>query len=180
MPASSDRIAALVLAAGQGSRFGGPKQLHPLDGRPMLEHVLAALEQAGIEPRLVVLGARAEEVAAAVPLHGAEVVVCERWADGQAASLRAGLEALAAPVEEALVVLGDGPGLSPEAVRRLAEGSGLRAADYGRGRSHPVVLPRRWWPLLPEVGDTPGRRLPAALVDCSDLPEPGDVDYAPR
>ena len=88
-------------------------------------------------------------------------VVCERWRDGQAASLQAGLQALPEQVSEALVVLGDGPGLSPDAVRRVAEGSGLRAADYGSGRSHPVVLPRRWWPLLPDAGDTPGRRLPA-------------------
>src|SRR3569832_360997 len=115
----------------------------------MLEHVLATLEASGLHRRLLVLGAHAAEVEAAVPLHGAQVVVSRRWADGQAASLRAGLDALPATVDEALGVLGDGPGLSAEAVRRMAAGAGLRAADYGRGRSHPVVLPRRWWPLLP-------------------------------
>ena len=185
MPAAAadpptDSIAALVLAAGEGRRFGGAKQLHPIDGRPMLDHVLAALERSGIAIRLLVLGARAAEIARSVPLHGTQVVVCERWRDGQAASLRAGLQALPEQVAEALVVLGDGPSLSPDAVRRVAAGSGLRAADYGSGRSHPVVLPRRWWPLLPDAGDTPGRRLPADLIDCSDLPAPGDVDYAPR
>jgi len=172
-------IAAIVLAAGAGRRFGGAKQLHEVDGRPMLELVLAAVERSGIETRLVVLGARADEILAAVPLHGAHPVVCAGWEDGQAASLRCGLDALPAEITEALVVLGDGPRLDPAAIARVSVGHGVRAADYGHGRSHPVVLPRAVWSALPRTGDTPARALPATLVDCSDLPEPGDVDYAP-
>jgi molybdenum cofactor cytidylyltransferase len=170
--------AAVVLAAGEGRRFGGPKQLHEIEGRSMLEQVLACVEAAGIEHRIVVLGARAERIAAAVPAHGAQVVVSERWQDGQAASLRAGLSALPGTIDEALIVLGDGPHLSSEAVVRLASGHGARAADYGGGRSHPVVIPRALWSSLPKTGDTPGRSIDVALVDCSDLPAPGDVDYA--
>jgi CTP:molybdopterin cytidylyltransferase MocA len=176
MPAS---IAAVVLAAGAGRRFGGAKQLHEIDGRPMLEAVLEAVERSGIGARLVVLGARADEVAAAVPMHGARPVICARWQDGQAASLRCGLDALPDEIAEALVVLGDGPRLDPAAITRVSAGHGIRAADYGGGRSHPVVLPRTVWDVLPRTGDTPGRALPATLVDCSDLSEPGDVDYAP-
>jgi CTP:molybdopterin cytidylyltransferase MocA len=170
--------AAVVLAAGEGRRFGGPKQLHAIDGPTMLEVVLATVERSGIRTRLVVLGARADRIAAEVPMHGAQVVVSERWADGQAASLRAGLDALPEQMDEALIVLGDGPGLSSEAVTRLATGTGARAADYGHGRSHPVVIPRPLWASLAAAGDTPGRALAVELVDCSDLPEPGDVDYA--
>ena len=194
-----ETIAAVVLAAGEGRRFGGPKQLHVIEGITMLERVLMAVERAGIATRLVVLGARAERIVAEVPLHGAVAVLSPRWADGQAASLQAALEALPERIDEALVVLGDGPGLDPRAIRRTAAGRGVRAADYGRGRSHPVVLPRAcWapgsssrlsqrsapsascacWAALPEAGDTPGRDLEATLVDCSGLPEPGDVDYA--
>jgi CTP:molybdopterin cytidylyltransferase MocA len=174
-----DAIAAVVLAAGEGRRFGGPKQLHLIEGITMLERVLIAVERSGIATRLVVLGARAEQITADVPLHGAVAVVAPRWADGQAASLRTALEALPEPIGEALVVLGDGPGLDPRAIRRTAAaGHGVRAADYGGGRSHPVVLPRACWAALPEVGDTPARGLEARLIDCRGLPEPGDVDYA--
>jgi nicotine blue oxidoreductase len=163
-----ETIAAVVLAAGAGRRFGGPKQLHLIEGITMLERVLIAIERSQIATRLVVLGARAEQITAEVPLHGAIAVVSPRWADGQAASLRT-----------ALVVLGDGPRLDPRAIRRTAAaGHGVRAADYGRGRSHPVVLPRACWTALPEVGDTPARHLEARLIDCRGLPEPGDVDYA--
>ena len=172
-----DTAAVVVLAAGGGRRFGGVKQLHPVSGRPMLELVLDAVASAGVEFRMVVLGAHAEAILAEVDLHGARPVTSDRWSDGQAASLIDGLTALPREVTEAAVVLGDGPGLSPEAIRRvLAVGGGVRAADYGAGRSHPVVLPRAVWPSLPRSGDTPGRTLSATLVDCSDLPPPGDVD----
>ena len=174
-------IAAVVLAAGEGRRFGGAKQLHQVDGVPMLERVLATVAEAGIGERVVVLGARADDVCAAIDLHGARAVICESWGDGQAASLHAGLAALPVEAGAALVVLGDGPGLDPLAVRRMAETPAtgrVIAADYGAGRSHPVVIPRSLWSQIPRHGDTPVRPLGAELVDCRDLRPPGDVDYA--
>jgi molybdenum cofactor cytidylyltransferase len=175
-----DTAAILVLAAGEGRRFGGVKQLHVIDGRPMLEHVLIAAAASDVECRVAVLGAHADAVLAGIDLNGARPVVSERWADGQAASLRTGLRALPDGITEAVVVLGDGPRLSAEAVRRvLLAGKGVRAADYGAGRSHPVVLPRDVWASLPSSGETPGRALPARLIDCRDLPAPGDIDTPP-
>jgi molybdenum cofactor cytidylyltransferase len=174
-------IAAVVLAAGQGRRFGGIKQLHPVGGMPMLERALAAVAGAGIGERVVVLGAHAGEILANVELHGARAVVCDTWRDGQAASLHAGLAALQETSDRALVVLGDGPALDPAAVARMAaapSGSRSLAADYGCGRSHPVVVPRPLWDQIPRHGETPVRPLGADLVDCRDLRAPGDVDYA--
>jgi len=172
------RVAAIILAAGAGTRFGGAvKQLHSIGGTPMLERVLAAVQAAGIEERIVVLGANADAVRRSVDLHGARAVDAALWADGQAASLRAGLEATDA--DAALIVLGDGPGLDPEAVRRLASCNRPAAADYGAGRSHPVLLPRAMWDTLPSAGEAPGRGIPVDLVDCRDLQRPGDVDRPP-
>ncbi len=176
-------IAVLVLAGGAGRRFGGAKQLHEVGGRPMLERVVAIVNAAELGEVVVVLGARAGEVAAAVDLGTARAVVCERWDDGQAASLRCGLGALGDDVSAALVVLGDGPNLDPRALRRMAVANqvvpeAVLAADYGAGRSHPVVLPREVWSDLPESGEAAGRTLPWESVDCTDLTPPGDVDYA--
>lgn len=176
-----DRLTAgIVLAAGGSTRFGSPKQVQLLDGRPLLEHVTAALADTRISCRLVVLGAAAELVLAQVDLHGAQPVLCESWRDGQAASLRAGLDRVA-QAGAALIVLGDGPLLEPAAVNRLWEAHDRRpeellAADYGAGRSHPVVIPRRLWPQLPATGASPARRLPATLISCTDLTAPGDID----
>lgn len=176
-------IGLVVLAGGAGSRFGGPKQLHPIGGRPMLEHVLAAVSAVEAADRVVVLGARAEQVLAGIDLQGVRAVRCERWAEGQALTLRAGLDALPAGVTAAIVALGDGPDLDPRAIERMVAGhraapAELLYADYGAGRSHPVVLPRAVWDELASAGERPAAGLPARAVDCRDLPAPGDVDRA--
>jgi len=176
-------IAAVVLAAGEGRRYGGLKQLHEIDGRPMLERVLGILEATGPEDRVVVLGARAGTILERVDLHGARPVVNDRWDAGQAASLHTGLKALPGSAEWALVVLGDGPGLDPRAVERMLASAqpgddAIRAADYGQGRSHPVLIPRSRFGEIPGSGERPVRGLEAEAVDCRDLDAPGDVDYA--
>ena len=149
----------------------------------MLERVVATVASAGLDDLVVVLGARADQVREAVELGDSRVVVCPRWGDGQAASLRWGLDALAPEIDAAMVVLGDGPGLMRAAIERLRathleRPQSVLAADYGQGRSHPVVLPRTVWPLLPRDGETPGRGLDWEPVDCSDLDPPGDIDYS--
>jgi len=176
-------IAAVVLAAGEGRRYGGLKQLHPVDGRPMLEQVLRTLARTGPAHRVVVLGARAGTIIERIDLHGAQPVVCDRWDAGQAASLLTGLAALPDDTDWALVVLGDGPHLDPAAIDRMtaaseSAGETILAADYGGGRSHPVLIPRARWGDIPDRGERPVRGLPADAVDCRDLAPPGDVDYA--
>jgi CTP:molybdopterin cytidylyltransferase MocA len=137
-------IAGLVLAAGAGTRFGGPvKQLAPLRGRPLLEHAVEAmLAVPAVDPVLVVLGHAADEILRAVELGEAEVVVCHEWARGQSASLRCGLAALAG-ADAVAVTLGDQPFITPQviagALGRL-EGYDAVRAVYGGTPGHPVVL----------------------------------------
>ena len=94
---------------------------------------------------------------------------------GPGASLRCGLAALGAEVGRAVVVLADGPELDPRAVDRLAAHTApFAAASYDGTRDHPVVLERSLWGDIPDEG---ARALDPALIDCSDLTPPGDVDY---
>jgi molybdenum cofactor cytidylyltransferase len=190
----------LVLAAGAGERFGGPKQLAQLDGRPLLEHVLVAMAAAPLDRVAVVVGACADEVLERVPLHGAEPVVCSDWQEGMAASLRAGVGALA-DAGAIVVALGDQPRLSPEAVRRVMEarsterpgvpaiaGSAGRSpralavrATYGGVPGHPVLLERALFGRLRELrGDEGARALLEGVevraVECDGLGAPDDVD----
>ncbi|HEX6461363.1 MAG TPA: nucleotidyltransferase family protein [Thermoleophilaceae bacterium] len=177
-------IGAVVLAAGEGSRFGGAKQLAELDGRPLLEHVLiAAAAVPALERVVLVLGARADEVRSRVDLHGAEVVVAHDWAEGQAASLRAGLLALD-DVDGAMILLGDQPGITPAAIEAvLAHFDGTRPlrAVYDGQPGHPVALQRQ---LVKEAlnlrGDSGARELLEASgvrrIEVSHLCEPADVD----
>jgi CTP:molybdopterin cytidylyltransferase MocA len=180
-------IGGVVLAAGAGSRFraagGGVKLLASVGGRPLVERTLAALADAPLGDRVVVLGAHADELLAVTDLHGVRPVRNERWERGMASSLRAGLAALDPACSAAVIVLGDGPALSAEAIGRVARAAehadGLIAATYdGERQGHPVAIPRTLWPRLPEAGERGARALgkPSALVDCTDLPPPGDAD----
>jgi CTP:molybdopterin cytidylyltransferase MocA len=130
--------------------------------------VLAALRRTSVAEIVVVQGAHELEV------PDVRLVDCADWASGPGASLRCGLAALGSDVDQVVVVLADGPELDPRAVERvLASPHPVAAASYDGTRSHPVVLARSAWNAIPDEG---GRGLEAALVDCSDLRPPGDVD----
>ena len=138
------RVAGLLLAAGAGRRMGGPKALVELDGEPLVARGLRALRAAGLDPRVVVLGAHAEQARAAVVAAdpAAAVVVAQDWADGMGASLRAGLAGLA-DVDAVLVLLVDTPGIGPEALARVAAAAtrdGLVRGSYDGRPGHPVLL----------------------------------------
>ena len=110
----------------------------------------------------------------------ARVVDCPDWQRGPGASLRCGLESLGPNVDAAVVVLADGPDLSPMAIGRVAEAWRVTAADviaasYAGDRGHPVLLARRAWAAIPDEG---ARALEPLLVPCDDLGPPGDVDSA--
>jgi CTP:molybdopterin cytidylyltransferase MocA len=176
------RIGGLVLAAGAGTRFaGGTKQLADLGGRPLLEHALAAI--ARLSPRVVVLGHASEEILAAVDLQGATPVVCDDWGDGQAASLRCGVAALGA-VDAAVIVLGDQPRITAEAVAAVAAAAGEAPAvraSYGGRPGHPVLIGRTLLDRVEELtGDSGFRdlleRVTVFDVDAGGLADPTDID----
>ncbi len=158
-------IAAVVLAAGEASRFGTPKQ------RLLLPEVLERLEQSPVDEIVVVAGAHTLETPA-------RVVTCAGWKRGPGASLTAGLEELDDDVEAAIVVLADGPDLVPETVGRVidawrADGGSVVAASYGGVRGHPLLVARAGWAEIPDAGL---RVVEPVLVECDDLGAPGDVD----
>ena len=105
---------------------------------------------------------------------------CGDWQRGPGASLRCGLGALGRESEAAIVVLADGPDLSPEAVERVIaawraeDGGDLVAASYGGARGHPLLLARAAWDDIPDDGL---RAREPSLVPCDDLGDPGDIDY---
>jgi CTP:molybdopterin cytidylyltransferase MocA len=181
-------VAGLVLAAGEGRRFGGPKAVAMLAGERLVDRAVRTLTEGGCSPVVVVSGAVDLEVA------GARVVANPLWRSGMGSSLRAGLVDLAAAgdrgaadIEATIVLLVDTPWVSAEAVRRLVDqGSGASAAiaTYDGRRGHPVLLSAPVWPAVAELalGDTAARAWlqanPGSVleVDCTGLGSPRDVD----
>jgi nicotine blue oxidoreductase len=175
-------VAGLVLAAGAGTRFGGPKAVVELDGERLVDRAVRVLREGGISRTYVVSGAVGLEVA------GAAVVTNPDWSSGMGSSLRVGLGGMAADVEGVLVVLVDQVGLTPSAVSRVAAAgsgdAGLATATYAGRRGHPVLIGRAHWPevLASAVGDTGARLVLAAhadevvTVECGDVATDADVD----
>ena len=162
--------AAVVLAAGAATRFGAPKQ------RLLLPRVLDRLAASPVDEIVVVEGAYG--LSNSLLQGRARLVHCAEWERGPGASLRCGLAALGESIDAALVIMADGPELSPEAVARVIEswrvdGGDVVAASYGGQRGHPLLAARAVWSDVPDAGL---RVLEPRLVPCDDLGAPGDVD----
>jgi molybdenum cofactor cytidylyltransferase len=150
--------AGLILAAGSSRRMGQPKQLLPLNGRPLLEGVVAAANASTLDEVVVVLGSSADAIRAGVELGRARVVLNSDHEAGLGSSLRAGLSALGPEVERALIILGDQPAVNAELFDRLLElqaTSGLPSAAlrFGTLLHPPVVLERS---LFGDLGSLEG------------------------
>jgi CTP:molybdopterin cytidylyltransferase MocA len=166
------RVAAVVLAAGAATRFGAPKQ------RLLLPRVLERVAASPVDEIVVVEGAYS--LRDTVSQGGVRLVRCPEWDSGPGASLRCGLRALDDDVDAAVVIMADGPRLSPTAVARVVEdwrahGGAVVAASYAGERGHPLLVARSAWADVPDEGL---RVVAPRLVACDDLGVPGDVDTA--
>jgi nicotine blue oxidoreductase len=174
------KVAGLVLAAGAGTRLGTPKALLRIGDETLAERAVAALRDGGCAPVVMVVGAQPLE------LDNARVVVNPQWETGMGSSLRAGLTALSEVDTEAVVVtLVDMPGVSAEAVRRVAQRAApdaLVTAGYGDRRGHPVLFGREHWAGIASmaIGDMGARAYlrtrEVRVVDCTDVAGDEDID----
>ncbi|WP_236967769.1 nucleotidyltransferase family protein [Microbacterium aurantiacum] len=189
-------VVGVVLAAGAGARFGGPKALaRTPDGEPWIARAVATLTESGCREVVVILGARADEARPLVP-DTATVVVAADWAEGLSASLRAALRSVGErptdrPADRAVIVPVDTPDLPVAAVRRVLAASvitgaqTLARATYAGRPGHPVVLGRAHWPELAATargdrGAGPYFRAHGAIeIECGDLWDGADIDHRP-
>jgi CTP:molybdopterin cytidylyltransferase MocA len=174
--------AAVVLAAGGGSRFTGTshKLLAPLGDRPVFAWALAGATEAGLDDVIVVTGA--VDLGSLVG-PGVVTVANPRWAEGQATSLQRALATATERGHDAVVVgLGDQPGIGPACWRAVATATAtpIAVATYGGRRRNPVRLHRDVWPLLPTDGDEGARGImrlrPDLVTEVACMGDPGDID----
>ena len=176
-------IAAVLLAAGAGSRFDGVehKLLADLQGRPVVSWSLDAVLAAGFNEVFVVTGS--VDLGDLLPPE-VSVVHADRWAEGQALTIQAGIAAADAAGHDAVVIgLADQPFVPASAWRSIGASRGvIVTATFEQKRRPPVKLERAAWPLLPTEGDGGARELMQLRPDLvSEVPCSGtaaDIDTA--
>ncbi len=180
-------VAGVLLAAGEGSRFGQPKALVELNGQTLAERGVGLLRAGGADPILVVTGA--------VPLELDRTLTVDnpQWRTGMGSSLRAALQALTeassgTDIGAVVVALADQPLVGAEAVARLIAayrgGASVAVAAYDGQPRNPVLLAREHWPevIATATGDQGARTFLrtrpelVTLVECGDTGRPDDID----
>jgi molybdenum cofactor cytidylyltransferase len=142
------RAAAVVLAAGEARRFGGPKLVMPFGGSTIIECVISALAGAGAAPIVVVTGPGSEEVAAALEEYDVQVAINPDPAAGMASSVQVGVAALPEQSQRFIIALGDQPRIRAEDIQHLLDeqqssGKGIAIPTHGGKRGHPVAFEGR-------------------------------------
>jgi molybdenum cofactor cytidylyltransferase len=165
---SSNRVAALILAAGASSRMGSPKQLLDWGGRPLVRAAAEVALAARLDPLMVVVGGAHAAVAEALAGLPLRIITNPDYAAGQSTSLRAGIAALGQDADAVVVLLGDQPFVTAAIVEQLvtewqASGAAIVAPTYAGQRGNPVLFARAVFPELLDIqGDQGARAVLAA------------------
>ena len=163
-----NKTGIIILAAGNSSRLGRPKQLLPYHGKTLLSHVVAEALAAELTPVVVVTGAYEAEIRDSLQGQAANIIHNPRWETGMASGIVAGLaEALAIEpqLRAAIVAVCDQPHISAELFRALvgqqaASGKGLVACMYAGTLGTPVLFDHRYFKELSVLsGDTGAKQL---------------------
>lgn len=177
----SRHVAGVILAAGVSRRLGRSKQLLDLGGEPLLRHTIRNAVTSSLDDVVVVLGSRAGEIGAAVGDLGQLTVVNDDYAAGQSTSLALGVRSVADGADGVMILLGDQPLVTSDAIDRLVDGfrSGtgeIVQAAYDGSPGTPVLFGRRHFGELLEVtGDEGARGIVRRHGDAVRVLEIGDV-----
>jgi molybdenum cofactor cytidylyltransferase len=182
---TAPRVTGVVLAAGVSRRLGQPKQLLRYRDSTLLGETLVVARQCGFDQTIVTLGGAADQILAAVDLHGVQTVTVDEPATGCSASLRAAVAQVDPASDGIVLLLGDQPGIAVSAVRQLL-GSGsdhpIAVCRYADGIGHPFWFSREvFGDIVPLHGDKAvwklieSGRFPVTEVDVDGL-VPHDVD----
>lgn len=157
-------VEAILLAAGQSARFGGPKLLAQVDQEPLLRRQVAELLSVPVKRLLVVVGAFGREYRACLPIDPRlEIIEHAGWAAGLGSSIAAGCRQLASGIDGALIVLADQPALRAGLITEMigqfnGEPATVVACRYAGVPGPPALFGRAWFPALRSLRGEEGAR----------------------
>ena len=160
---TGDRLYAVVLAGGASTRFGSPKQLVRIGGRPLLHTVVTRTAEVTGNALIVVLGAGAGQLGPLLRHSPGSVVVNRHWREGLASSIRTGVARLPPTCAGVLLVLADQAAVTSEDLKRLAgtwrrRPQCIAAALYAGAAGAPAIFPRSTFGELAALRGDSGAR----------------------
>ena len=152
-------VGALILAAGDSTRFGEPKQFLEFEGETLLRRIAKAAHDAGCAPIVVVAGNSADRISAELhdlPVH---VVQNAEWRCGIGTSIKCGLAHLRNGVSAIVILASDQPFVSVEAIRKICgEHRPIVASGYAETIGIPALFDSRYFDALASLPDTTGAK----------------------
>ena len=159
-----EQTAGIILAAGEATRFGAPKQLLDWKGKPFVRQVAETALKAGLEPVVVVTGFCAADTESALSGLPVKIVHNSEYQQGQSTSIRAGLQSLSGKAGAAIFLLADQPQIPADVIGALVESHGqkmqaiLAPLVLDDRRANPVLFDRETFAdLMQLTGDMGGR-----------------------
>jgi len=191
-------IWAVIPAAGESKRMGGPKLLLPYGRTTIIETVIEKATSSKVDGTLVVLGSHWRTLKELIKKYPVVTCVNSRFTQGMLSSIQRGISALPRDCRAAVIVLGDQPDIRPGVINLLIEvyrrdGKGINVPIYGRKRGHPVLVDLKYKSAIaaldPEIGlrellqkhpeDILEVRVPSSPV-LLDIDTPGDYRKASK
>jgi molybdenum cofactor cytidylyltransferase len=180
-----NKVAGLLLAAGTSSRMGRPKQLLPVGGSSLLDRILAETLRSDLDSVVLVLGYKAQEIREGLKadLQHPKLTIVENthYRNGISSSFLCGFRQVEDDHDHAMLILGDMPYITSDLInlllrQYLASGLSLGAIKTKRGRTHPVIIGRRFYPDVYQLqGDVGARDIFARFPEDLCLVEPGET-----
>jgi molybdenum cofactor cytidylyltransferase len=186
-PDGMSKTGVIVLAAGNSSRLGRPKQLLPYRGRTLLTHTTTEILNAGLHPIVVVTGAFHAEVSDSLHGQSVDIVFNPAWEEGMASGIVAGLSKILSAhpdVDAVIIAVCDQPFISSALLSQLVSthetsGKGIIASAYANSVGTPVLFGRSYFEQLLALSGSEGakkllKQYPDDLATVA-FPE-GDID----
>lgn len=171
------KIAVLILAAGDASRFGSAKQLAVINGKPMLQHCIDTANTLFAGAVYTVLGSRANDVRQHI--SGTEIILNPEWQRGLGRSIAIGASHLKNMADAMLVLLADQPRINSQYLERLValfKGQQVACSQYHHHLGVPAIFGERYFDALIKLdGDKGAKELLQSLCPAPKSLTLGDV-----